>query len=146
MKFWLNPDIDLTQLRDSMQIDSNQEIATLSDGIYRVSLEVRGDVKVYFDDVYYDAPSVFPEELKVMIADDEDWFNNPRVLVEENNWFEVFYGTEDFPNEHYDVVDVEGDNPVSILALLIECIDEMRNEPKGVIVIEHESGGYVYEK
>lgn len=128
MEFWVNPEIDLTKISDSMQLDSNQEIAALSDGKYRVSLEVRGDAHVFFNGVYYDAPSVFPDELKTLIAERQDWYEDARVEVCENNWFEVFYGTDEYPDEHYDTVDAEGFNYVSILTLLLECVTEMKNE------------------
>lgn len=92
------------------------------------TLEVRGDVRVWFDGVYYDAPSVFPAELKTLIASDVDWFDNPRVDVSNNNWFEVFYGFSQYPDEHYDTVDVEGYTNQQILDLLTDCIMEVLNE------------------
>ena len=128
MTFWLNPDIDLTKIRDSMQLDSNTDIARLDMDGYTATLEVRGDVRVWFDGVYYDAPSVFPEELKSLIATDADWFDNPRVEVSSNNWFEAFWGFSKYPYEHYDVVECEGMDCHGVLDLLIGCIMEELNE------------------
>lgn len=128
MEFWVNPKIDLSKIKDSMQLDSGQTIATLGYGDYQISLEVRGDVKVFFDDVYYDSPSAFPDELKRLIETRTYWYNYPRVEVCENNWFEVFYGTGDNPYEHYDTVDAEGLDYISILELLLDCVKEMQHE------------------
>lgn len=142
--FWLNPDIDMTKIKDSMQIDSGTTIATLKTKNHFISLEVRGEVKVFFnpdkngeptDGDYYTSPSEFPQELKDLIAEnteiyrkDEDtkgiehtWSLDDRVYISENNWFEIFREEdEDDPVPNADIVDAEGLTPEEILNLMLE--------------------------
>lgn len=142
--FYLNPDIDMTKIKDSMQIDSGTTIAILKTKNHFISLEVRGEVKVFFnpdksgeptDGDYYTSPSEFPQELKDLIAENTEiyrkdgdtkgiehtWSLDDRVYISENNWFEIFKGknaTDPVPNA--DVVDAEGLTPGEILSLMLE--------------------------
>lgn len=136
MKFYLNPDVDMTKVVDSMQIDSGTVIAVLEKDGHKASLEVRGEVKVWWNEhgepcegECYKYPSEFPEKLKRLIADvytsDEGhWTLDPRLYISENNWFEVFVtGPE---NEHVPdayVVDVEGSTEEEIRNLLDDYIE-----------------------
>ncbi len=94
----------LKDVVDSMQIDSETQIASYTDkenDIY-LSLEVRGAVKVEYKGEYYTQPSDFPDELKNLIKDgyieyDENnvptklpFSYSPEVNVLDNNWFELF--------------------------------------------------------
>lgn len=106
-EFWVNPDIDMRTVKDSMQLDSDQVIATLKRGDFAVSLEVKGEVRVTFDGELYTKPSEFPQDLKDLIASDDFWDCNERVDVGNNNWFEAVYRSESY--EESDVVDLEGD-------------------------------------
>lgn len=125
-KFYVNPDYDMTQINDSMEIDSETVIAALVTPKKFVTLEVRGDVKVFFnervkedkdaeptDGDYYIYPSEFPKALKDIISGKEtiyrkdgdvegfehDWTLDDRVYISENNWFEVFIA-----DDEYDVI------------------------------------------
>ncbi len=109
-KLYINPDIDMTKIRDSMQLDSGTVIAEMEMPDAFVSLEVQGDVRVRFSpeaipsgfDELYTRPSSFPEELMCLIAgeeqahskDTENWMNDERVHVFANNWFELFIGKD----------------------------------------------------
>ena len=122
---------DLTNIHDSMQLDSNTVIAELVDDkdVIRVSLEVKGEVKVFwnpdgdpFDGNYYNYPSEFPEGLKKLIAEDDQWFENEHLYISENNWFEVFFFDE-FGSDLgiSEVVDVEQEDPQALEETLWEC-------------------------
>lgn len=136
--FWINPNYDMTQIVDSMQIDSEETIATMHAFGVKASLEVRGDVKIWWnpekgkdplDGKYYKYPSEFPEDLKNLIAkgvtnDDQHWSTDPRLYISENNWFEIFIGDE---NRGYDCsicVDVEGMTPDEIKDMLLDICKE----------------------
>lgn len=139
---------DLTNIRDSMQLDSEQNIATLKAGDYLVTIEVRGAVKVWFnpdtsgesgDGTYYSSPSEFPQELKDIIAGDAKiyrkdgdndgidyiWTLDDRVYVSENNWFELFiFDGEDDSMPVSDVVDVEGMTPSQVFDTMYDALVE----------------------
>ena len=107
-RMYVNPDIDITKIRDSMQLDSGTVIAEMETPDAFVSLEVQGDVCVYFHtedapqgfDGPYTKPSSFPDELKALIAGEEpvrgaeNWLYDRRVCVYANNWFELFIGKD----------------------------------------------------
>lgn len=122
-KFYINPGIDMTQIDDSMQINSETVIAALVTPKKFVTLEVRGDVKVFFnekvkddpnavaeDGDYYENPSEFPQLLKDIISGKEPiyrrdgdtkgyenmWTLDDRIYLSENNWFEVFVSDDEF--------------------------------------------------
>lgn len=140
--------IDLREIKDSMQLDSEQTIATLKMENKTASLEVRGDVKVFWnpdkdedpgDGECYTQPSEFSQELKDIIAgkktiyrkdgDTEGienmWTLDDRVYVSENNWFELFVTNDEndtFPIS--DVVDVEGYNATQIFELMYGALAE----------------------
>lgn len=142
--FWLNPDIDMTQIKDSMQIDSGTTIATLKTKNHFISLEVRGEVKVWFNPDkngeptngdYYIYPSEFPQELKDLIAKkteiyrkdgdnkgiEHTWSLDDRVYMSENNWFEIFKGEDENDTAlSADTIDIEGYTPEEILGVMLE--------------------------
>lgn len=132
IEFYINDDIDMTKIADSMQLDSNQVIASMRIGDMEASIEVQGEVKIWwneegnpFDGEYYIYPSEFPEKLKELIAagytdDGLHWTLDPRLYISENNWFEVFYGTGT------DVVDVEGYTPAQLFEMLYYCLKEVK--------------------
>lgn len=117
--FWANPDIDMTKIKDSMQIDSGTQIASVKiPGAYAV-IEVRGEVKIWYNEKEwfsssnpgdcYRYPSEFPESLKNLIVTDRDWYSDPHIFVDNNNWFEIFIGVdENDPIPNSDVIDIEG--------------------------------------
>ena len=135
MKFWVNDDIDMTQITDSMQLDSDTQIASMEFHGITAYLDVKGEVKVWWnsnaetDDLdemfkcgdYYKYPSEFPQELKDLIKEDRGWDCDPRVYVSENNWFDlaIFYDDEYIGS---DVVDVEGFTYADLFNFLHESI------------------------
>ena len=130
-EFWVNPDIDLTKIKDSMQLDSNQVVATLKYGDYTVSYEVQGEVRVRFDGDLYTRPSEFPQELKDMIAQGGFWelTNSDRVDVGNNNWFEVFC-REPEGLTSCNVVDIEGFTVTQLVEEAYRCLEELRSYDK----------------
>lgn len=129
---------DLTKITDSMQIDSDELLAEMEKNGFTATLEVRGDVKVWWNEragdpmegECYTYPSEFPEKLKQLIAggytaDEGHWTLDPRLYISENNWFELFVsepGYETIPDA--EVVDVEGLNDKEVFDLLYEAIEE----------------------
>ncbi len=88
--------IDLTKIRDSMQLNSDTVLASLEKNGVKAILEVCGEVRVLWSPdgneenaVVYRGPSAFPEELKKLFAE-EKADSDCRVRIEHNNWFEVF--------------------------------------------------------
>ena len=141
--FWLNPDIDMTKIVDSMQIDSETTIATLKTSKHFLSLEVRGDVKIFFNPDKngepeagdcYRYPSEFPQGLKDLISGKETifrkdgdtkgiehaWALDDRVYMDMNNWFELFIGEDENDSTPFSTtVDIEGYTPEQIFKLML---------------------------
>ena len=88
--------VPLTELKDSMLLDSGQEVINLKYKGYEVSVRVCGEVRVQFKGGSYAASSQMPEELLQKFRDgtaydgtlDED--GEPVVNIINNNWFETF--------------------------------------------------------
>lgn len=110
--FWVNPDINMNDISDSMMLDSNQIIASmLTENDIMIYLEVKGEVRVTFEGETYRSYSEFPPELKDLIANDRQWELDDRVYVGNNNWFEAFVSGSALEDagiaEESDVVDIE---------------------------------------
>lgn len=128
---WVNPHIDMSSIKDSMQLDSYQDIAYLKDANINitVSIEVRGEVKVWFnrhggnpfDGEWFSTPSDFPKELKTLIAENNRWYEDERLFIDENNWFEAFVEAPmtriQFDSE---LVDIEGMSTEELTQFLYE--------------------------
>lgn len=123
--------VDLINVGDSMELDSGQIIAEMQYGNISASLEVRGDVKVTFDDQTYLCPSDFPQKLKEMIHTDRNWYNSKSVYVSENNWFELFVSCDGSAFPDADCVDAENLKPIDVFGLLYEAIVSKIKELKG---------------
>ncbi len=129
---YINPDIDMRSIKDSMQLDSEQTIASLKSENSYVSIEVRGEVKVWYnengpaeDGEYYIYPSQFPKGLKELIDNNPDWYVSPHIYISENNWFEIFAGKdENDPMPTSDVIDIEG----STMQQLFKALDDFAKE------------------
>ena len=143
--------VDMANIKDSMQLDSGTVIAEMDYDGYHASLEVRGEVKVWFnpncltddnadpmDGDYYNYPSEFPKELKDIISGEampyfdgkiqrEFWDTDVRVCVSDNNWFEIFLSRDRYAPDS-DTVDVEGQKPSEIFDLLRDWIEERMKE------------------
>ncbi len=126
-----NQFIDLKDIKDSMQLDSEQVIATLQTPEGYLSLEVKGYVKVYWESdgstlhtsEAYTRPSDFPKELKDLIANDDKWHEDERLIIINNNWFEVLYGIDDEdPAPISDVVDVEGLSSKELESMMLDTL------------------------
>ena len=128
---------DLTDIKDSMQLDSDTDICRYIDesGKYAVTIDVKGEVRVTWcangiesgEPVEtYHRPSEFPDDLKELIARSNSWWeNDPRVYVSENNWFELFIWSHENGDNRYltsDCVDVEGETPESLKELCKESL------------------------
>ena len=121
----------MTKINNSMEMDSGIEIARLTletpKGTLVATLEIRGDVRVYYKDETYKCASQMPDELIKMFHDgttDE----NKDVSIVDNNWPEVFLWTKE-GNEliwtgYSDVADAEGMTEVEIESLLTDYIVE----------------------
>lgn len=112
--------IDLTDINDSMELDSRQIVAELTDGEYSASLEVNGEVRVTYNGTTYKCASQMPEELIKMFHNGNFYKD---VYVDMNNWFEVFIDKNGKWTGYSDVCDCEGMNPTEIEGFLKDCID-----------------------
>lgn len=113
---------------DSMQIESDTTIASLKiDEQREVTIETRGSINVTFDGKDYCSVSEFPKELKDIIANEERWYNNERVCVNENNWFELFYmdnRKETALVKASECVDVEGYKDAELYELMAAYVND----------------------
>ena len=116
--------IDLTNIKNSMQLNSDQIIAELQKNEMIITLEVQGDISVSFNGESYFSYDDFPEELKKLIKSNA-YMQDARVYVALNNWFEIFVykNKNDTLPEAY-VADVEGMTPE-------ELFEELMNYTKG---------------
>ncbi len=144
-EFWLNDDINMQEINDSMQIDSGEIIATLKVGTVKASLEVRGEVKVWWNEHgepsngdWFIYPTEFPPKLKDIISGKAEiyrkdgdtegiehmWTLDDRLYISENNWFEVFVWDEnENPSAPYfDVEDAEHHSANQLFDMLSEAI------------------------
>lgn len=119
LQFYLHE--DLTNVADSMELDSGTEIATLYFGDSEAAILVCGEVRVTYKDEVYRKASEFPEELKEIIRAGHV-FDHEDVYIGNNNWFAIQFrdGTEWDPND--DVVDVEGLSKQEIFSLMWDAL------------------------
>lgn len=123
-----NSYIDLSDVNNSMELDSGQEVARFEKGKYVVTLEVRGDVKVQYRDCTYRCASNMPEELIQMFHDWKPKYEEVADCIM-NNWFEIFLWEKDENGMlHWsgisDVCDAENEDEESIRKSLEEYLDE----------------------
>lgn len=117
--------VDMTKIKDSLQLDSGTVVAKETFGEYVLSIEVQGDVRVRFGDEWYRYPSEFPAELKNIIEDDELYYINDRVYIAYNNWFELFVYDKDGSIVSSDLVDPEllsSDKLHELMADYYDCV------------------------
>lgn len=119
--------VDLTNINDSMELDSCIEVARLTKGPYRILLEVYGEVEVYYKDEAFYSASDMPDEL-LKLFHDGSAYNHPDVSIVESNWFEVFYeewiGSNWVDSGWSAVVDPEAKNPAELESTLECWLDE----------------------
>lgn len=128
----------LENIVDSLQLPSNITIASLETDTGGIcTLEVRGDVRLIFTDEIFRYPDEFPTELKEIIATGRAW-EDERVEIVDNNWFEVFYDqTGEGVGVMYDVVDAEQYTPKEIYELLAYFINDC--EERTLVVPTYEN-------
>ena len=139
ISMYLNTEIDMEKIIDSMQLDSGQTIASMRIGNIKASLEVRGDVKVWWNEKAGDPtegelftyPSEFPDKLKRLIADGYtsdvgNWYDDPRLCIANNNWFEIFVGPIGTCAPSAYLVDAEGSTPKDLFELLYDAIKDYK--------------------
>ena len=78
----------LTEINDSMELDSGQVVATLETNDLLIEIRVEGYVRVVFNNEVYKASSQFPKELLELFHNGKA-YNDERVYIDDNNWFEV---------------------------------------------------------
>ena len=120
--------LDMLNVRDSLQFDSNTTVARYKDGSYIAEINVVGDVRLFFNNEIYEIPSKFPIELKRIIESGNVYSDN-RVDVINNNWFELTYGRL---NSDYctTTVDVEGLSKQKIKELCATLISEYKEKER----------------
>ena len=129
----------LTGIVDSMQIDSGTRIAKLETDKYILSLDVVGDVRVFWnpdpnkswrshDTEEYRKPSDFPDELMQLFAEHRA-YGLENLSIDNNNWFEATISKKTTGEIVYeDVWDVENETSGSILDSMCDVIDEYEKE------------------
>lgn len=120
---------DMKPIKDSMQFDSDTEICSYvsPDGKFTVTIEVRGEVRLTYNDETYTKPSEFPQEVKEIIKNGDLW-NNDEVYIGNNNWFELFIWDCDGDYIDSDVVDIEGKTPEDIAEYCETCLEKFRRD------------------
>ncbi len=124
---------NMENVKDSMQFDSGTLIAEYHDNDFSAEIEVLGEVRIIFENEVYKTPSDFPQELQKIIAEG-NLYNDERVEVGENNWFEITI-IDNNKNMTVDigddpVVNIEGMNAEQIETLCAEMVNEIRENLK----------------
>ena len=117
-------DIELNKLPDSMCLNSGTYICHYEDGDDTIDIDVRGHVTVGFkEEETYRHFTDMPEELQELFLTGKA-YEDDRVVIEENNWYEVFFNWD----EDYDVAEVEGYTPKELEEYCKECMALFRNK------------------
>ena len=137
-----NSKFDLTNINDSMELDSGQTVAQLrikavsdssnhDDTDILITLEVQGHVKVFYKDDMYKCASQMPDELIKIF---HDGYEDPEAIglnVCENNWFEI-YIEEGGQCVLSDVACPEGMNDIEMLSMMLDVYKEYVKEFKTI--------------
>lgn len=120
--------IDLSNVNDSMELNSDTTIAELTgkrlDGTsFGVYLQVQGKVTVIYKDKLYSHASEMPEELLKLFHDDGYSPSDENLTVNENNWFELFIEENDH-TVFSDVVDAGGLDETEVFTYLVDAYRE----------------------
>ena len=111
---------DLTNVSDSLLLDSDTLIATYEDKAEElyVSYVVRGEVNLIYKGENYRHPVDFPDELVKIIRNGTVYENQDIVYVDLGNWFNGEQWSDDFQTIRDlifdDVVDIENMSPEQI--------------------------------
>jgi hypothetical protein len=123
---------NLSQYVDSMLFDNGVCIAEMecefdNGDMCTISLEVRGEVNVDFNETTYRSPSEFPDELKNIIKENRLWDCESCVYVDMNNWFEYMFTVKDDKYQYTDGVmcewDISKGTPEDIKKEMIEICE-----------------------
>lgn len=109
------------KLPDSMCYDSNTNICHYEDGNDTVDIDVRGYVTVVFNDDVYSHFSDMPEELQNLFINGTA-YDDDRVVINENNWYEVFFNDD----TDYDVAEIEKYTEKELEEYCKECMTLFR--------------------
>lgn len=124
--------IDLTDINDSMELDSGQEVARYDKDDFCVTIEVKGSVRVIYKDEVYKTASKMPDELLKLFHDGKA-DDNPGVYIDMNNWFESLFWKRNEKNElewtgFSDVEYCEGLEPKTLEKYTKDCYDSYLEE------------------
>lgn len=111
----------IDRLPDSMCLDSNTFVCSYEDNGDIVEIVVRGYVTVDFNGNRYTCFSNMPEELQKLFETGKA-YEDERVYISENNWYEVFYNTD----EDYDVAEIDGDYVKNLENYCKDCMELFR--------------------
>ena len=78
---------DLSKYTDSL-LFQDEKIASLLTKEYKVTIEVIGDIRIFFKGNLYKCSSKFPEEL-IEIIENGEVSEHSDVEIMDNNWFEI---------------------------------------------------------
>lgn len=116
-------------IKDSLQFDSGTLIAEYIDNDLSARIEVVGDVRIIFKGDVFKYPSNFSDELKQIVAEG-NVYDDERIEVCENNWFEVIV-IDNTNNTEIDMGDdpiiaVEGLTAYELKDLLISILNSVK--------------------
>ena len=116
--------VPLADLKDSMLLDSGQEVITHKYKGYDVSVRVCGEVRVNYKDSRYASASQMPEELLAKFRDGSA-YDDPDVNIIDNNWFEAFIDKDgEWTGRSAVVDDFENESEEDIATGLKDMVDE----------------------
>ena len=131
-------DMDEVELAniDSLLVDSGTTLATLdyklpnSDFVETISLEVRGEVKIFYKGDYFFRASEYPKEVKdILRLPYMDRLEVEDFEIIDNNWCELFYTLNGDWQYDTDVVDGEfGETEEEIIDYLTDMAYELCKE------------------
>lgn len=121
--------IDLKDIRNTLELDSGDDVAWLQRDGYNAVCRVCGSVRVLYNDDVYKSACQMPEELLQIIH--EGRTEESGVEVVDSNWLEVLIYDKDWDWTGYgEVVDWEGVSEDEVFKYLNDCIDEYIEDTK----------------
>lgn len=114
--------VDLTDVADSLLIESGTVIAELqsvNENYSHCSIEVKGEIRILWNDEIYESPFSYPDDLIEAIKSGHIYTDSD-CYIDLNNWFEIFYEIEG--HEDSDVLDVDFHTPNEVLSIMLDYI------------------------
>ncbi len=116
--------VPLADLKDSMLMDSGQDVITINHRGYDVSVRVCGEVRVDYKGSRYAAACQMPEDLLAKFRDGSA-YSDPDVNVIDNNWFEAFIDKDGQWTGSSSVIDdFDGESEEDVAKELVDMVDE----------------------